>query len=257
LPAEDAFSLRASPAASVTRAGELELKIAVPLLPYISNFDDLDPLRLEPGVSVEMVARGKPLPADAALILLPGSKATIADLEAFRSEGWDIDLASHVRRGGHALGLCGGFQMLGREISDPIGIEGPPQTVAGLGLLDISTALTGEKALRQVKGTAYGAAFEGYEMHMGISSGAGLTRPFLHIDDGRPDGAMSADGRIAGCYVHGLFASDAFRRAWLGTLGASSSPSIAYDALIEQTLDDLAAHLAQHADLDAVLRLMR
>jgi adenosylcobyric acid synthase len=257
LPAEDAFSLHASSAAPATSAGELKLKIAVPLLPFISNFDDLDPLRLEQGVSVEMVVRGKPFPADAGLILLPGSKATIADLEAFRGEGWDIDLAAHVRRGGHVLGLCGGFQMLGREVSDPNGIEGPPQTAAGLGLLDISTALTGEKALRQVRGTAYGAPFEGYEMHMGVSSGAGLGRPFLHFDDGRPDGAMSADGRVAGCYVHGLFASDTFRSAWFRALGAHASSSIVYGPLIEQTLDELAAHLAQHIDLDALLRFMR
>jgi adenosylcobyric acid synthase len=299
LPAEDAFSLHASPPAPAIRGEALKLKIAVPLLPFISNFDDLDPLRLEPGVSVEMVAPGKPLPADAGLVLLPGSKATIADLEAFRGEGWDIDLAAHVRRGGHVLGLCGGFQMLGGEVSDPDGIEGPPQTAAGLGLLDISTALSGEKTLRQVRGTAYGAPFEGYEMHMGISSGAALACPFLQFDDGRPGGAMSAHGRVAGCYVHGLFASDAFRQAWLAAIadpaaidpltlslsprgeGAgcgpplgvernSSIPSplgekdrmrvdfpLAYGALIEQTLDELAAHLAQHIDLDAMFRLMR
>ena len=180
--------------------------------------------------------------------------------------------------------------MLGREISDPDGIEGPPQTAAGLGLLDISTALSGEKTLRQVRGTAYGAPFEGYEMHMGISSGAALACPFLHFDDGRPDGAMSADGRAAGCYVHGLFASDGFRQAWLAAVVCQDpitpalSPGgegvalrlvtgvpsplgekdrmrgdfpLAYGALIEQTLDELAAHLAQHIDLDALFRLMR
>jgi adenosylcobyric acid synthase len=299
LPAEDAFSLHASPAAPAQRAEERKLKIAVPLLPFISNFDDLDPLRLETDVSVEMVAPGKPLPSDAGLILLPGSKATIADLEAFRSEGWDIDLAAHVRRGGQVLGLCGGFQMLGREISDPDGIEGPPQTAAGLGLLDISTVLTAAKALRQVSGTAYGAPFEGYEMHMGVSRGAGLQHPFLHFGDGRPDGAIGADGRVAGCYVHGLFASDAFRQAWLAAVagptaedpltpalsprgeGAGCGPSseveavsgvpfplgekdrmrgsfsLAYGAFIEQTLDELAAHLAEHIDLDALFHLMR
>jgi adenosylcobyric acid synthase len=298
LPAEDAFSLHASLAAPALEGRDTKLKIAVPLLPYISNFDDLDPLRLEPGVRLEMVARGRPLPADAGVILLPGSKATIADLEAFRGEGWDVDLAAHVRRGGFVFGLCGGFQMLGREISDPDGIEGPPQTAAGLGLLDISTALTGAKVLRQVTGSAYGAPFEGYEMHMGVSSGAGLARPFVHFDDGRPDGAVSANGRAAGCYVHGLFASDAFRQAWLTSAGgpatdplirsfsprgegtpelrsrpdarphpAPSPPGeraavsgdfpLAYGALIEQTLDELAAHLAQHADLDILHGLMR
>ena len=233
------------------------LKICVPLLPFISNFDDLDPLRLEPGVSVEMIPRGKPLPADADVILLPGSKATIADLEAFRAEGWDIDLAAHVRRGGRVLGLCGGFQMLGREISDPDGIEGPPRTAQGLGYLDFATALTGEKTLRSVSGTACGAVFEGYEMHIGESAGEALARPFLHFGDGRPEGAVSADGRVAGCYVHGLFASDAFRAAWLSSLGAQSGSSIAYEALVEQTLDELAAHLAQHIDMEALLKLAR
>jgi adenosylcobyric acid synthase len=270
------------------------LHIAVPLLPFISNFDDLDPLRLEPSVRVEMIPRGQPLPATADAVLLPGSKATIADLEAFRAEGWDIDLAGHVRRGGRVLGLCGGFQMLGREISDPQGIEGPPQTVPGLGLLNFATALTGEKTLRRVSGAAYGAPFEGYEMHVGESRGEALSRPLLRFEDGCPEGAVSADGRVAGCYVHGLFTSDAFRRAWLATFGEGEVPPhpvllpegrrdpktirsensgvlspqrgegqgegdfpLRYDALIEQTLDELAAHLARHIDMEALLKLAR
>ncbi len=234
-----------------------ELRIAVPLLPFISNFDDLDPLRLEPGVSVEMIPRGLPLPADADVVLLPGSKATIADLETFRAEGWDIDLAGHVRRGGRVLGLCGGFQMLGAKISDPDGIEGPPRSVAGLGYLDFATALTAEKTLRRVSGTGYGAPFEGYEMHVGETGGEALSRPFLYFEDGRPEGAISPDGRVAGCYVHGLFTSDAFRAAWLSTFGAAATSPFAYEALIEQTLDELAAHLAQHIDMEALLSLAR
>jgi adenosylcobyric acid synthase len=310
LPAEDALALRpspqpsphgrGSPAAAVVRASPLpwgegqgegsELRIAVPLLPFISNFDDLDPLRLEPGVSVEMVPRGRPLPAFAHVVLLPGSKATIADLEAFRAEGWDIDLAAHIRRGGRVLGLCGGFQMLGREVSDPDGIEGPPRTVAGLGHLDFATALTGEKTLRRVSGTAYSAGFEGYEMHVGVSEGPALALPFLHFADGRPEGAIGANDLVAGCYVHGLFASDAFRAAWLASFEGRSpphpsplprwergqvvpaatpfplpsrerdrvrGPTYSYEALIEQTLDELAAHLAAHIDMEALLRLAR
>ena len=301
LPAEDALALRPSGAAAGHSSplpwgegqGEgWKLKIAVPLLPYISNFDDLDPLRLEPGVSVQMITRGTPLPADADVVLLPGSKATIADLEAFRAEGWDIDLAAHVRRGGRVLGLCGGFQMLGRTISDPDGMEGPPRAVDGLGLLDAATVLTGEKALRHVSGTAFGAPFEGYEMHMGVTEGGALSRPFLQLGDGRSDGAVSADGLVAGCYVHGLFASDAFRAAWLAAVarpphpnplpkgrgssaailskGSSSVPSpisekdrmrgdspLAYGTLIDQTLDELAVHLARHINMEALLGLMR
>ncbi len=270
-----------------------ELRIAVPLLPFISNFDDLDPLRLEPGVSVEMIPRGLPLPAGADVVLLPGSKATIADLETFRAEGWDIDLAAHIRRGGRVLGLCGGFQMLGAKISDPDGIEGPPRSVAGLGYLDFATALTGQKTLRRVSGSACGAPFEGYEMHVGESTGGALSRPFLRFEDGQAEGAVSADGRVAGCYVHGLFASDAFRRAWLATFGSEVPPHpgplpegrgsarilaadnsrvlsplgerdrvrgdfrLSYNALIEQTLDELAAHLAQYIDVEALLKLAR
>ncbi len=272
LPAEDALGLNPTPQRSATGSGKegasvVELapawgersrvKIVVPLLPFISNFDDLDPLRLEPGVRLEMIGRGTPLPADADVVLLPGSKATIADLEAFRSAGWDIDLAGHIRRGGRVLGLCGGFQMLGRSIADPNGIEGPARTVDGLGYLDFSTVLTGDKSLQRVAGTALGAEFHGYEMHVGASEGEALSRPFLYTDDSRADGAISLDERIAGCYVHGLFASDPFRYAWLAGCGATAQSSASYDATIEQTLDDLAAHLAQHLDLDALRCLMR
>ncbi len=255
LPAEDAFSLRGKPSPAAVM--DETIRIAVPLLPFISNFDDLDPLRLDPRVRVEMISPGRPLPAGADLILLPGSKATIADLDALRSEGWHIDLAAHIRRGGHVLGLCGGFQMLGRAVCDPDGVEGPARSAEGLGYLDISTVLTGAKTLRRVSGTAHGAAFDGYEMHMGVTRGEGLTRAFLQFDDGRPDGAISNDGKVAGCYVHGLFSSDRFRGAWLDALGAKAGAAIAYEALIEQTLDELAGHLAQHIDLDALLRLMR
>ncbi len=273
---------RADPAAAVDRTPTVlrreeqgqrrKLKIAVPLLPFISNFDDLDPLRLEPGVTVELIPTHTPLPLDADVILLPGSKATIADLEAFRGAGWDSDLSAHIRRGGSVLGLCGGFQMLGRSIADPDGIEGPSRSAEGLGYLDFETVLRGEKALRRVKGAALGAPFEGYEMHVGISEGDALGQPFLQFEDGPPDGAVSADGRIAGCYVHGIFASDAFRRAWLARFddcvsGGEDVPPygvdrdkasgnlLAYDALIEQTLDELAAHLAQHIDMEALLRI--
>jgi adenosylcobyric acid synthase len=275
LPAEDALALRPStqpsphgrgstPAAGSTglpfgeeQGEEMRRKIAVPLLPYISNFDDLDPLRLEPGVVLDMVAPGKPLPADARAIILPGSKATIADLEAFRAEGWDIDLAAHIRRGGHVLGLCGGFQMLGKTLGDPHGLEGPPRTVNGLGYLDVETVLTKEKTLSHVQGTAFDAPFQGYEMHMGSTTGEGLSRPFLYFGDGRLDGAVSATGLAAGCYVHGLFASDAFRAAWLRSLCADAVSSIAYESLIDETLDALAEHLARHIDIEAVLKIAR
>jgi adenosylcobyric acid synthase len=155
------------------------------------------------------------------------------------------------------LGLCGGFQMLGREVSDLDGIEGPRRTVKGLGFLDFATVLAGGKTLRGVSGTGFGAPFAGYEMHVGVTAGEALSRPFLQFADGRPEGAVSADGRIAGCYVHGLFASDGFRAAWLQSLGAHAGASPGYEASIERTLDELGQHLARHIDMEALLNLAR
>ena len=255
LPAEDALGLAGLVRA---RSADAKITIVVPVLPRIANFDDLDPLRFERGIAVEMVARGRPLPAAADAILLPGSKATIDDLAALRAEGWDIDIAAHVRRGGHVLGLCGGYQMLGRTIADPLGIEGPVRTVPGLGLLDIETLFAADKTLRNVTGTlaASGAAFTGYEIHLGATSGPDTVRPMVRFEDGRTDGAISASGRVSGCYVHGLFAADAARRAWLHALGAQSS-GLEYEATIEATLDELADHLTRHIDIETLLSFAR
>ncbi len=253
LPAEDALALEQSPAAK----SRPRMRVAVPILPHIANFDDLDPLEAEPEVDVVRVRPGAALPGDADLIVLPGSKATIADLAALRGAGFDIDIAAHHRRGGLVLGLCGGFQMLGRAVADPSGIEGPPATVEGLGLIEVTTTLVSEKRLEAVRGaTADGAPFAGYEMHMGVTEGPDRARPFARLSDGSPEGAVSADGRAMGTYVHGLFADDRQRAAWLARFAAGAT-RIAYDGLIEQTLDALAAHLAAHLDLDRLLRLAR
>jgi adenosylcobyric acid synthase len=252
LPAEDALALDRAPA----RKASAKLRVAVPILPHIANFDDLDPLDAEPAVEVVRLRPGTALPADAALVILPGSKATIADLVALRAAGFDVDVAAHVRRGGAVLGLCGGYQMLGRRIADPDGIEGPAGAVAGLALLDVETVLTGDKRLEPAHGEAFGAPFRGYEMHMGVTTGPDCARPFARLADGAADGAVSADGRIAGTYVHGLFADDRQRSAWLSRLGAGPS-AIAHDALVETTLDRLAAHVAAHLDLDRLLKLAR
>ncbi len=229
----------------------------MPLLPRIANFDDLDPLAAEPDVDVVMVSSGTPLPV-CDLVVLPGSKATIADLAALRGEGWDIDIAAHVRRGGRVLGICGGYQMLGGTIADPRGIEGAPSTVPGLGLLEVDTEMTGEKSLTEVSGTtiADGVAIRGYEMHMGVTTGPDAARPLIRFADGRADGAVSADGRVAGTYVHGLFAEDAQRRAWVARLGGTPS-ALSHDAEVERTLDALAAHLEAHVDVDRLLKAAR
>jgi adenosylcobyric acid synthase len=253
LPAEDSMGLQ-HPHPTGEGGG---IKIAVPLLPRIANFDDLDPLRAEPAVELVFIRPGEPLPRDAALVILPGSKATLSDLAFLRREGWDIDLLAHRRQGGQILGICGGYQMLGRRIADPDGIEGPPGEMAGLGLLDIETVLCRGQRLAEVAGrdVATGTPVRGYEMHLGVTTGPGLARPMLELDR-RPDGAVTADGRVAGCYLHGLFANDPFRRAFLARLGAAAG-EVAYDQMIETVLDGLADHLERHLDLAALLAAAR
>jgi adenosylcobyric acid synthase len=194
------------------------------------------------------------LPGDAGLVILPGSKATLADLAFLRAEGWDIDLAAHRRRGGSVLGICGGFQMLGRQIADPDGIEGPPGEAAGLGLLDVQTVLGGEKVLRPARGRALGGAFAGYEMHVGRTFGPGLAAPFLHIEGEGPHGSMSPDGRVAGGYVHGLFQAVNFRSAFLAAHGARSS-ELDHGSLVDAALDEIAASLAQCLDIPTLARI--
>jgi adenosylcobyric acid synthase len=230
------------------------VKIAVLAYPRIANFDDFDPLKLEPGVDLLFVRPGEPIPGDCALAILPGSKATIADLDSLRETGWDIDLQAHVRRGGHVLGICGGYQMLGRKISDLDGIEGPPSSVEGLGLLDIETVLGGDKILVETTGETLDGEvpFKGYEIHIGRTTGA--TRPLLRLGSGKPDGMVSESGRVAGCYIHGLLTGDRQRRHWLDKIGAPVS-TLSYDAEIETTLDLLADHLEKHVDCDALLSL--
>ena len=248
LPAEDAADL-------VVSAGRgVGLRVVVPLLPMIANFDDLDPLAHEAGVTLQLVRPGVALPV-CDVVLLPGSKSTIADLGAFRAAGWDVDVAGHVRRGGRVLGVCGGYQMLGRVVADPDGVEGVAGAVAGLGFLDVETVLTGEKRLAAVSGRDVdGAGFTGFEMHIGRTAGPDLGRPVLWFGDGRAEGAGSADGLVQGVYVHGLFGDDGFRGAWLRRMGAL--PSLhRHSAAVEAALDGLAAHLEAHMDLDRVLSL--
>lgn len=255
LPAEDAMDIADQKSPLWPKA---RLKIAVPHLPWIANFDDLDPLRAEPDVALTFVSSGQALPRDCDLIILPGSKATIADLAALRTEGWDIDIAAHVRSGGTVLGICGGYQMLGQTVADPEGSEGPAQTSPGLRLLDVETVLTGGKQLRRVTGVleVSGARFDAYEMHVGRTTGPATTRPIAQLDDGRREGAQSADGRVLGTYLHGLFLADTARRAFLMTHGARSAVAD-YQAAIEVALDALAMHVEAHVDVERLLKLAR
>ncbi|MGU3391330.1 cobyric acid synthase [Sphingomonas sp. M1A8_2b] len=248
LPSEDAVILE-RPTASQSR----RVTIACPITPRIANFDDLEPLRLEPGVALVMVPPGTPIP-DADMIVLAGSKATIPDLAFIRAQGWDIDIRAHHRRGKPVLGLCGGYQMLGRSIADPGGIEGPAGSVDGLALIDVDTVLTGRKTLERVHGRARGAPFEGYEMHMGVTTGGATGRPVGHRADGSPEGATSADGLVSGSYIHGLLALAEQRASWLARLGIDAiGPDHAVS--IDAALDAIAATLERHVDLDALLAL--
>ena len=250
LPAEDALDLTGGP----HRGG---VKIAVPVCPRIANFDDLDPLKSEPGVDLVLVRAGQPLPGDAALVILPGSKSTIADLAFLRAQGWDIDLLAHHRRGGQVLGLCGGYQMLGRTITDPMGQDGSAATVPGLGLLAVDTVMGREKRLATVAGrhAATGAPLRGYEIHLGQTDGPDRARPFARID-GRDEGALSGDGLVQGTYLHGLFAADDFRSGWLARFGVAAGGH-GFDAGIDATLDALADHMERHLDVAGILALAR
>ncbi len=250
LPAEDALDLRQSP----QRGG---LQVAGLALSRIANFDDFDPLAQEPGVTFTLVRPGEAIPGNIDLVIIPGSKSTRADLDFLRHQGWDIDLQAHVRRGGQVLGICGGYQMLGTIIRDPDGIEGPPGNTDGLGLLRVDTIMVADKSVRTVSGihAPTGCTIAGYEIHIGRSDGPDRARPFAEVDH-TPEGASSADGRIRGTYLHGLFVDDTFRAAFLDTLGVPASGT-SYSATIDAALDELAQHMEAHLDLDGLLALAR
>jgi adenosylcobyric acid synthase len=252
LPSEDSVVLD-----RLAEAEAAALKIAVPMLGRIANFDDLDPLRVEPGVEVAFIPPGTPLPADAGLVVIPGSKSTIADLAHFRANGWDRDLAKHRRRGGHIIGLCGGYQMLGRHISDPEGIEDHARAAEGLGLLDVETVMEPQKTVRNTsaRSVRFDTPLEGYEIHLGRTSGPDCRRPVM-LTDGKEEGATSPDGRVFGTYLHGLFGADIFRRNYLESLGVSPG-TVSYRSAVESALDGIADALEEHLDCEALLAAAR
>ena len=254
---EDAWRLPAEDAMDLTKAtSDGAFKIVCLGLNRIANFDDLDPLAQEPDISLQILQAGQALPGDTDLVIIPGSKSTLGDLGFLRAQGWDIDLQAHVRRGGHVLGICGGYQMLGTKVCDPEGLEGPAGVIDGLGLLDIETLMTPKKALTRplARHAATGLSFNAYEIHIGTSDGPDHSRPFAYIDD-KPEGAMSADGRITGSYLHGMFADDEFRKAWLAGFGVEGQGS--YRADVDATLNRLADHMETHVDVDGILSVAR
>lgn len=252
LPAEDGVVLERR----TTRSGAA-LTIDIPMLSRIANFDEFDPLTREGAVDLRFVPPGEAIRGTADLIILPGTKSTISDYQFLCAQGWDIDLRAHLRRGGSVLGICGGFQMLGQNIADPAGLEGTAGSVSGLGLLDMDTQLCPQKEVRRVRGTLHGAQvrFEGYEIHNGASQGSALARPWLMMEGNHPHGACSADGKVMGAYVHGLFESGAFRSAFLERFHVSSTDPRDHIVRVEKALDDIAIALEKALDLDAMLKI--
>jgi adenosylcobyric acid synthase len=251
LPSEDAVVLEKR-----RDSGSGRLLVACPILPRIANFDDLDPLKMEQDVEVVMIPPGSPIPVEAGLVVLPGSKASLADMQAMRQQGWDIDILAHHRRGGAILGICGGYQMLGHRLTDPAGLEGDVREVAGLGLLDVETVMGHAKLLREVRGRALGASFTGYEMHMGQTQVGDGVQPFALFEDGTRDGAISPCGRVIGTYCHGLLGSTALRKALLARLGVASQERD-YAASVDRALDAIAQGLEQHLDIDGLIALAK
>lgn len=250
LPAEDSVALE-----RLVSEGKSGVKIVIPVLGKIANFDDFDPLGAEPGVDLVFLRKGDSFPADADMIILPGSKSTIADLLELRDNGWEQPIKDHAASGKQVIGICGGYQMLGQIISDPDGLEGEARSIAGLGLLNVETILHPEKVTRNSKpdSVEFDVALTGYEIHMGATSGPECVRPMIKLD-GRRDGAVSADGNVRGCYLHGLFGSDEYRHKLLEGLGGSAQVS-SYRESVEAALDELAEQIEQHLNVDAMFDL--
>lgn len=254
LPQEDAVVLDSWSSEDTDKAGS-GVVIAVPLLSRIANFDDLDPLRAEPNVTVVFVPPGSAIPLNADAVVIPGTKSTIGDMQFLLDQGWNHDIIAIARRGGRVLGVCGGYQLLGNAIHDPAGVDGQACSVAGLGLLNVETHMLGQKTTRSITGECVRSksAISGYEIHMGNTVGADTSRPMFALGE-LSDGAISRDGRVEGTYVHGVFSSDAYRSWWLASLKPGISSQLQYEASIERELDNLADSLEEVLDIDALLQ---
>ncbi len=252
LPQEDAVVLDTG---NLQRPASSSLvHIAVPMLSRIANFDDLDPLRMEPGVDLRFIPPGHHIPQDADAIVLPGTKSTLGDLEFLRRQGWDHDIKAFARNGGRVTGICGGYQLLGTHIHDPEGIDGSPGSTEALGLLNVHTHMRPEKRTHVTQGvcTRSGLSVTGYEIHVGFTDGSDTNRPMTRLDH-RSDGAINIQGNVEGTYLHGLFGNDDFRSWWLNAIRAGSSAGLNYESTVERELDNLADALAESLDVDALL----
>ena len=236
--------------AARTATAEDPLRVSVVRFPRISNFTDVDALGLEPDVDVRFASRPADV-ADADLIVLPGTRATIADLTWLRRRGLHTAIAAHAAAGRPVLGICGGFQMLGAAVDDPHGVEASPGTrVEGLALLDGRTVFTGEKALRVSVGVALGAPVCGYEIHHGVVTA-----------EGEEFAGGVRHGPVFGTMWHGSLECDGFREAFLAEVAAAAgrvrAPSgVSFAQARQRRLDLLADLVERHVDVDAVLRLI-
>ncbi len=251
LPQEDAVALERLPDQGTS--DNSRIRIAVPMLSRIANFDDMDPLQLEPNVELRFIRPGNPIPQEVNAIVIPGTKSTIGDLAFLREQGWDHDIIAFARGGGRVIGVCGGYQLLGKAIHDPNGIDGTPGSKKALGLLDVETYMQPEKKSHKVTGycTRSQHKLNGYEIHVGTTSGNDTLTPLAHLE-GHPDGAISSNGRVEGTYLHGLFTNDEFRRWWLRSLSDTDSELINYEATVERELDALADGLEDSLNVQAL-----
>ena len=252
LPQEDAVVLEQG--LRETGSTDHRLKIAVPMLSRIANFDDMDPLRLEPNVELGFVPPGQAIPRNIDAIIIPGTKSAMGDLAFMRAQGWDHDIIAFARSGGRVTGVCGGYQLLGQQIHDPDGVDGKPGSADALGLLDVSTHMYREKYTRQVRGycTRSNHPLSGYEIHVGKTTGPDTTRPLTQLD-GHPDGAIDSRGCIEGTYLHGLFTNDQFRSWWLNSIRSGISSGFDYESFVDTELDRLADGLESCLDIEALL----
>ena len=253
LPAEDSVALD-------KLEGEMPegFRIVVPAMGKIANFDDLDPLRAEPGVALQFIRKDDPFPEKVDMVVLPGSKSTIADMQELRDNGWERPIKSFAEAGGVVIGVCGGYQMLGKKISDPKGLEGDVPEIEGLGLLNVETDLLPEKTVQTFEPMSceFGCELSGYEIHMGYTDGPDCARAMVNFD-GRFDGAISRDGNVRGCYLHGLFSADTYRKELLKQCGFEADEGLSYAASVDLALDELATAMEKHLDIDGLLKTAR
>ncbi|MFT5013961.1 MAG: adenosylcobyric acid synthase [Dinoroseobacter sp.] len=249
LPQEDAVVLEHL--TDQQQSDQKRIRIAVPMLSRIANFDDMDPLRMEPNVELGFIPPGQPIPLDVDMIILPGTKSTIADMRFMQAQGWDHDCIAFARTGGRIFGICGGYQLLGKNIHDPDGIDGVVGSIEGLGLLDVVTTMQGGKTVSPMEAThsASGVGVQGYEIHMGNTTGPDAARPFARLTSGRQEGSTSASGLVQGTYLHGIFSSNEFRKVWLDQFGEQVSTEFDYDHHVEECLDEVARGLAAELDI--------